>query len=242
MVKIFLTFGQTHVHHWKGQRLDKDCVLVVEDAPSEIEAIDALLVLLEGHFSITYSEEAWREVGAVWVERYITIPWEEIKVLSRIPRVPKYLREEKMNTEIYDKRLKKVEEILNVRGCRDLEDKNFFLKQELELEKSKNKMHLQAKRDGLILLELEKDKNTRLKQEVELEKDKNTPRLQPTHKLDLLLLLASLDRYVEDRHPDSISPQTRRGLQEHIKQIKDYVTRKPITIECRCCHKIQGGL
>lgn len=96
-MKIFLTFGQCHVHHWKGQLLDKDCVVLVEDAPSESDARDALMVLFQGKFCTTYDEETWEKSNYIkhYPRGYITIPWEEIKEMVSIRSLtPNSLRED----------------------------------------------------------------------------------------------------------------------------------------------------
>lgn len=80
LTKIFLTFGQSHVHHWKGETLDKDCVVVM-DAPSENEAREVLMKLFQRKFCTTYDEKTWRKMDCMehYPRGYIPLEWEEVK-------------------------------------------------------------------------------------------------------------------------------------------------------------------
>jgi len=101
MPKIFLTFGQDHIHHWKGQRLDKDCVVIVEDIPSENEARSALMVMFNAKFCTTYSEEIWEKSDYIkyYPRGYIKISWEEISKLMRMGDIPASFTEAEKNIE-----------------------------------------------------------------------------------------------------------------------------------------------
>jgi hypothetical protein len=60
MEKIYITFGQDHIHRVKGKILDKDTVAVLEARDYEAGRKRAF-ELFERRFCFAYSEEEWDE-------------------------------------------------------------------------------------------------------------------------------------------------------------------------------------
>jgi len=74
-MKIYVTFGQVHVHRYDGNTFDKDCVGVIE-APSNEEARDLAFYIFKGKFCTTYDQKEWDEDRMKLYPRgYISIKW-----------------------------------------------------------------------------------------------------------------------------------------------------------------------
>lgn len=73
MARIFITFGQCHVHSINGHTLDKDCVAIITAAT--YEAADALAFeWMDGKFHEHVPEEHWKdEVMKYYPRGYIEV-------------------------------------------------------------------------------------------------------------------------------------------------------------------------
>lgn len=58
-MKIFLTFGQDHIHEHEGQILNKDTVVIFEGFKHEQEARRKAFELFSDQFGTTYTQEIW---------------------------------------------------------------------------------------------------------------------------------------------------------------------------------------
>ena len=84
LMKIYVTFGQNHVHEYDGHTFDKDCVGIIE-AISHRTARLIIFDIFKTKFCTTYDEKCWDEADMKLypLRGYIPIRWgEDVKKLT----------------------------------------------------------------------------------------------------------------------------------------------------------------
>ena len=78
-MKIYVTFGQVHVHRYDGNTFDKDCVGAIE-APSYEEGRDKLFEIFKGIFCFTYDEKEFEKLDCMdyYPRGIIPIKWAKL--------------------------------------------------------------------------------------------------------------------------------------------------------------------
>ena len=61
MTKVYITFGQEHVHSYNGKTFDKDCVGIVYGRDYSA-ARHLAFGIFSGVFATSYSEDEWKKV------------------------------------------------------------------------------------------------------------------------------------------------------------------------------------
>ncbi len=59
-MKLYVTFGQVHVHSVNGKTFDKDCIAVI-DCKDEADGRDKAFDFFDGKFCFAYPEDRWKQ-------------------------------------------------------------------------------------------------------------------------------------------------------------------------------------
>lgn len=67
-MKVYVTFGQAHIHRVNDKILDRDSVAVIE-APTHAKGREIAFELFGDKFFTTYPEDAWRTADIQYYPR-----------------------------------------------------------------------------------------------------------------------------------------------------------------------------